>query len=38
MEVFGQAITHAVGTEWADRCIQQSVLEPVELFMAVQTY
>jgi len=31
----GQAITHAVETVWADRCVQQSVLEPVDLFMAV---
>jgi len=36
MGVCGQAITHAVGRVWADRCIQQSVLEPVDLFMAVQ--
>jgi len=33
---FGQAITHAVRTVWADRCIEQSVLDPVEIFVAVQ--
>jgi hypothetical protein len=36
MGVFGQAITHAVGTAWADLFTPQSVLEAVDLFMVVQ--